>query len=58
MEVLVSERIADVIPEAKVKETDSLITNGKAADILDAPINTVKGWAGSEELSLLHITWD
>jgi hypothetical protein len=24
----------------------------------DVPVNTYKGWANSEELSLLHITWD
>jgi len=45
-------------PEAEVEETDSLVISGKVADILDVPVNTVTGWANSEELSLLHITWD
>jgi len=45
-------------PEAEVEETDSLVISGKVADILDVPVNTCKGWANSEELSLLHITWD
>jgi len=58
MEVLVSENLTDVIPEAKVEETGSLPTNSKLTDILNVPINTARGWADSEELSLLHIVWD
>ena len=45
-------------PEAEVEETDSLVISGKVADILDVPVNTYKGWANFEELSLLRIVWD
>ncbi len=58
MDGLVTEYPADGISEAEVEETDSLIISGKVADILDVPINTVRGWANSEELSFLHIVWD
>jgi hypothetical protein len=58
MDGLVTEYPAVGISEAEVEETDSLIISGKVADILDVPINTVRGWANSEELSFLHIVWD
>jgi hypothetical protein len=45
-------------PGAEVEETESPVKSNKVADILDVPINTVSGWDNSEDLSLLHITWD
>ena len=45
-------------PGAVVEEIESPVISSKVADILDVPINTVRGWANSEDLSLLHITWD
>jgi hypothetical protein len=58
MDGVVTECPAVGSPEVEVEETDSLVISGKVADILDVPVNTYKGWANSEELSLLHITWD
>ena len=58
MNGVVTECPAAGSPEAEVEETEPSVISSKVADILDAPVNTVRGWANSEELSLLHITWD
>jgi hypothetical protein len=58
MEVLVSERMADVIAEAKIEEKNPPTMSSKVADILNVPVNTARGRVDFEELSLLHIVWD
>jgi len=55
---VINEDPAYGISVAEVEETDSLVMSSKVDDILDVPVNTVKGWANSEELSFLHIVWD
>ena len=58
MDSVITEYPAEIVSDKEVDEIDSLLTPGVIADILDVPVNTYKGWANYEELSLLHIVWD
>ena len=44
MDDTITEYTADVISDAEFEETDSLITAGEAASLLNVHINTVRGW--------------
>ena len=58
MNVVITEYPAEKVTDGEVEEIDSMPKAGVVVDILDVPINTVRGWANSEELSFLHIVWD
>jgi len=57
MDGVITEYPAEIVTEGEVEETDSVMTAGEEADVLDVPISTIWDWINTEALSYIRITW-